>query len=333
MLSMTVPEQIASPREDVTPDWAILPGDILCPLCDYNLRGLAEPRCPECGHQFVWNEVLTLGDRTHPYLFEHQWHRSLWSFFKTLSGSLSPPSFWRTLRPMHSPVLNRLVFFWAILALPALLTITVICALSVMNARSVVRAMRQSQIQALTDNLAYMRNSDPQIVKDFFTNHGSVQAYAEKLMPLPGLVDGIRRNGPLVRNALPIALMAIAWPWLTMLALMVFRISLTRAKIKAVHVMRCTLYSTPAVLLIAPVVILAAIWDWRWMSPARAWWAGNLAADALVVIFAGLLIVNWSLVTAYRSYLGFPHAVATVALSQTMVILAMLKVYFLVLGY
>src|SRR5687768_18521450 len=28
-----------------------------CPLCDYDLRGLAEPRCPECGYRFTWEEL------------------------------------------------------------------------------------------------------------------------------------------------------------------------------------------------------------------------------------------------------------------------------------
>lgn len=25
--------------------------DVVCPVCRYNLRGLSEPRCPECGHE------------------------------------------------------------------------------------------------------------------------------------------------------------------------------------------------------------------------------------------------------------------------------------------
>jgi hypothetical protein len=29
----------------------------LCPRCDYNLTGLPQPRCPECGFEFAWHEV------------------------------------------------------------------------------------------------------------------------------------------------------------------------------------------------------------------------------------------------------------------------------------
>lgn len=35
-----------------SPDWATLHEDVRCPLCDYDLRGLTEPRCPECGYRF-----------------------------------------------------------------------------------------------------------------------------------------------------------------------------------------------------------------------------------------------------------------------------------------
>ena len=46
--------------------------DALCPLCQYNLRGLQEPRCPECGYRFTWEEVLDPSRRLHPYLYEHR---------------------------------------------------------------------------------------------------------------------------------------------------------------------------------------------------------------------------------------------------------------------
>jgi hypothetical protein len=30
---------------------------LVCPTCGYNLTGLREPRCPECGTQFTLNEL------------------------------------------------------------------------------------------------------------------------------------------------------------------------------------------------------------------------------------------------------------------------------------
>jgi uncharacterized paraquat-inducible protein A len=32
---------------------------IVCPTCGYNLTGLKEPRCPECGTQFTLDQLLT----------------------------------------------------------------------------------------------------------------------------------------------------------------------------------------------------------------------------------------------------------------------------------
>lgn len=31
--------------------------DVTCPKCEYNLRGLTLPRCPECGFTFEWSDV------------------------------------------------------------------------------------------------------------------------------------------------------------------------------------------------------------------------------------------------------------------------------------
>ena len=53
MPSTTPPIDVATP-----PDWDSIPDEILCPLCEYNLRGIPEPRCPECGFKFEWDEVL-----------------------------------------------------------------------------------------------------------------------------------------------------------------------------------------------------------------------------------------------------------------------------------
>ena len=52
-------------------DWSTITENIECPLCLYNLRGLTEPRCPECGHQFRWRTLLDESGWRHRYLFEH----------------------------------------------------------------------------------------------------------------------------------------------------------------------------------------------------------------------------------------------------------------------
>src|SRR5215213_6018623 len=98
----------------VTPSLASPAAEILCPLCDYNLRGLIEPRCPECGFAFSWEELSDPQRRVHPYAFEHHAERNLWSFRKTLLGGLRPGRFWRTLFPTQPSRPRRLILYWLI---------------------------------------------------------------------------------------------------------------------------------------------------------------------------------------------------------------------------
>src|SRR4051812_29597472 len=103
-MSAVAGEDIAA----VGPDWETIQHAVECPLCDYNLRGLTECRCPECGFVFQWAEVLDPDRRNHPYLFEQHPERNFWSFFRTLVGGFRPGRFWTTLHPVQRPGLVRL---------------------------------------------------------------------------------------------------------------------------------------------------------------------------------------------------------------------------------
>src|SRR4051812_19199076 len=82
-----------------TPDWSLITERIACPLCDYELRGLTEPRCPECGGQFEWWVLLNPQHQKHPFLFEHHPKRNIWSFVRTKLAGFKPWKFWKTLKP------------------------------------------------------------------------------------------------------------------------------------------------------------------------------------------------------------------------------------------
>src|SRR4051812_46042283 len=96
------------------PDWDAVGQDLACPLCDYNLRGLQEPRCPECGHRFDWQDLTDPRRRKHPWLFEHHRDRNLWSFWKTVRGGLRPLRFWTLLSPAQPSRPRRLILYWSI---------------------------------------------------------------------------------------------------------------------------------------------------------------------------------------------------------------------------
>lgn len=91
-------DQIDSPG--AAPRTNPLTAPIPCPLCEYDLRGLTEPHCPECGYCYTWGELDDPARRFHPYLFEHHPDANAWSFGKTLLGGLKPSAFWGPFIPL-----------------------------------------------------------------------------------------------------------------------------------------------------------------------------------------------------------------------------------------
>jgi hypothetical protein len=94
-----------------------LQDDVKCPLCDYDLRGQTEPRCPECGYRFDWSDLTDPAKKVHPYLFEHHPRRNVWSFLRTFFGGLLPARFWSSLKPSQPSRPRRLVVYWLVTSL------------------------------------------------------------------------------------------------------------------------------------------------------------------------------------------------------------------------
>ena len=92
-----------------------------CPLCEYDLRGLTEPRCPECGYRFEWADLLDPRKRLHPYLFEHHADRNFWSFWKTAWYGWGPWLFWSSLYPTQPSRPGRLRAYAALVLFVAAL--------------------------------------------------------------------------------------------------------------------------------------------------------------------------------------------------------------------
>jgi hypothetical protein len=101
----------------VAPSWDSIAEQIHCPLCKYDLRGLLEPRCPECGYTFAWSDLLDPSRRLHPYLFEHHPERNVRSFWRTAVGILLPRRFWQTLQPVQPSRPRRLILYWVLTTL------------------------------------------------------------------------------------------------------------------------------------------------------------------------------------------------------------------------
>jgi len=114
------------PRSDA-PDWETLALELHCPRCGYDLRRLPQPRCPECGLEFQWTELIAATeDQLQSPLFEYQWqHRPVRSFFKTIGRAMLPWLLRREARMALQPrVVPLLVFVLPMLLLHALVCLS-----------------------------------------------------------------------------------------------------------------------------------------------------------------------------------------------------------------
>ena len=266
---------------------------IPCPLCDYDLRGLADPRCPECGYCFTWDELSDPARRFHPYLFEHHPERNARAFARTLLAGVLPRRFWSTLYPTQPSRPQRLVTYWALCAIPLLMLAAVQCWL-------IVSETVKRFAPRLPPRLMWQRYADWSVMYD-------------------------KDGGGYVRTSVALVL----WPWLTLATLLVFRVSMRQARLRPTHVLRCVLYTSDLALYFAvpfALVILFTIVGQKWPPKDLVDGLGPLLA------LAAWLLLCYRLFTAYRLYLRFDHPLATVVASQVMVALVYWKLWYVAQG-
>jgi len=114
--------------QNEAPDWSQLDVELDCPRCGYNLKMLTRPRCPECGLQFRWDELIEAEKESHtrPPIFEYHWRdHPIRSFSLTVSMCLQPRRLWRWLPLTAVPVVGVMPFlFVVVLSLLALLSLS-----------------------------------------------------------------------------------------------------------------------------------------------------------------------------------------------------------------
>jgi hypothetical protein len=301
----------------IAPDWSQQSEEVLCPLCEYNLRGLSEPRCPECGFTSDWGELTDISRRKHPYLFEHHTRRNVWSFFQTLIHALQPQRFWKLLSPAQPVRMRRLILYWVIAASLAVLVTMPEYALEISRVAAAHSAWRST------------RRRPP------FMQPQEFAQYLDRLGPLPPrarFFQVLFRESSLLRAMTSAGVIYLAWTPLAFATLMIFQNSLRHAKIKPAHVLRCAIYSGDCgVVLLAAIAFMSVIAIRQIIVflptfPIRelAWWT------ALSIIWGG---ITFRLILAYQLYLRFPHAIAVVLSVQVIFVLLMAQTLTLTLGY
>lgn len=324
-----------SPNASSAPDWAAVEREILCPLCDYNLRGLTESRCPECGHQFAWAELLASGG-VHPFLYEHHRGDRVRSWIRTYFASRFPWSFWRQLRPTHQVQMGRLLVYAMVTAMLTVLLVVPGVAISAHDAIQADRAYRTRILRMWSHPSAATQPNAP--VK----RYGSAQAAVDAMFPELTFVGAVRQvlDRRMTRFNwtqtffIDSIIRMLCWPILTLLSVLIFRVSFRQAGIRFGHVVRTVVYSADTMILGA--VALAA---GEYFSSTR----GSFWTQHYLVVFhyfaipyfsvALLAIVLIRLLLASTLYLRIRGGVAMVIASQIIVWLALAQISLMMQGY
>jgi hypothetical protein len=332
--------------------------ELSCPLCGYNLRGLTEPRCPECGFAFTWAELLDAKRDQHPWLFEHGRGRNVRTFLATYARTSVPRRFWRTVTPANPVHVGRLLLYWLAGSAALLLVLAVpLVRVAVDLARADV-ATRAGYRPTPGQPGHY----DGPPLGPFATYYGlpapattvteaQLDAAAPRLLSAGFLVQlwdawqpfygtgpasRRRRSGGPSDDTGNAAAVVLAWPWLSMAAMLVFQASMRRAKVRPAHVLRATLYGCDFGLwvVLAAVVLYGPTFQgglpmrslYLPRSVPLAMWLprGPLSAEALPALLAVAVCTvaaTYRLSVAYGRYLRFDRPLLTVLAGQAMVVL------------
>ncbi len=314
MTSISEPTSGAAP-----PDWSAIQEDILCPLCEYDLRMLAEPRCPECGYRFDWPDVLDPSRRLHRYLFEHHPERNWWSFWKTALGGLRPRKFWASLQPVQPSSVKRLLLYWGLIVGVMLFGLAVQFIRASIDVNSLIQRERTLlQIVPTPRGYGYWKER-------LLEKYGSMEAALDAEYPEPPDLRfflTVLSYDRFFRTFLPALVGYLLWSWLTILALLVFRWSMKSAKVKTAHVIRCVIYSFDIGIWIGLTVLVATGAVYVATSSAVLILPLEPGLAILCLLLAGHAV--YRLWTAYRKYLKFSHPFLTILASQGMVFLFLL---------
>jgi hypothetical protein len=322
--------ETSSPSAAPCPNWETIAEEIRCPLCDYNLRGLIEPRCPECGYKFAWQELIDPAHRLHPYLFEHHPERRAWSFRRTLTAGLRPRRFWRALHPAQPSFPRRLVLYWLISIVPLLLS-------TVAHVGALAIEIRGTRLTNRASEKSYFLNPRYKEVADsLLQEYGSIDNYLDAYYPIawPALFAYVFRYYSPVACALPAAVASV-WPWATLAGLLIFQISMRRARVRRPHILRCICYSADVgfwlgLLMIPTAFALALLWPAGVLGPPRT--STTLSRLEWWICLGGLLVFSARLIVAYRQYLRFPRSIWVVLAAQVIGGLLVLNLFILALA-
>ncbi len=296
-------------------------GALRCPICDYNLHGLPEPRCPECGFKFQWSDLQN-EQSGFAYFFETARSSPVRAFVRTLLYSAVPTRFWRTIRPTLRPRPKRLVIYALIAMLLGLLPAMIIGGAPLYSYAQWSLGRRAF----LLDNYAHPKDADSeayaiQLAKPF----GSVEQYVDWAYPGLSSFQFWKHGLVNVIGGMFLPAIVVGWPLLTFLSLMIFRVSLLNARVSPAQVLRCVVYSGDVAVWLLPL-LLVVIPSFAVVGTENVAWSGYLPIVLLMLLAARIVI-------AYQLYLRIRRGLAMVICSQVMAALVFCKLALWLNGY
>jgi hypothetical protein len=295
--------------------------ELHCPICDYDLHGLPSPRCPECGFRFEWEELLR-EQVEYPDFFETARGHLIRAFERTLARSALSLRFWWQLRPTSRPRSRRLIVYVILVTTIGLIGALVIAAAPLYEYIQWNLTQRALIITSYSnprnpDDIAYAQ----QLARPF----GSVQKYVDWAYPPPTSIQFWRRTSNILKGRAFLPAIVLAWPIITFLALMIFRVSLMTARISPGHVLRCTAYSADAVAWLLALALVTLPFINR-IDFDSVLWTGYLPILLHIWLSARLLI-------SYQLYLRINRGLAMAITSQLMAALLFSKLALWLNGY
>ena len=112
------------------------------------------------------------------------------------------------------------------------------------------------------------------------------------------------------------------WPFLTLLTMLIFRVSMRRARVKPIHMLRCAIYTFDLTLWFGILWVCISTAQ-QLLMPTMNYYQLRSAFHSHYCLW--LLIVTafgiWRLRSAFAHYLRFDHPLATAFASQALILL------------
>ncbi len=305
--------------------------DLACPICSYSLRGLAEPRCPECGYRFDWDALRAAIKAKHPYLYEHGRGPAIMRMVRTFVHGLRPGKFWATLSAATEIRLRRLALYWIVVAMFVVAGILVIVPYAKFRGdarRDLAMQTRQNLISGDAGQSSRRARMEADTQVDFHRRRrfwkptpvamvvAILAAGVSRMVTWRGLGRGYSESLVYVIYA---AALAVLWPWITLALLGIFVQSRGRAKIRWAQLVRCVVYSGDVAIFCGVAAIAFGVFQASFDRRFQ-----GVIPEAIFLLLLTMVAAGWKLSIALGKYLHMPHALAVAASTQIIALLLVL---------